>query len=363
MTKSGTSGPPAAAPPPLPAAPGARVTFLVVPRFNMATLITMIEPMRIANYLSSSNLYTWEIVAFDGPSIVASNGLSLPAALPSERSRRGETVFVLASWGAEYYRNREVLSWLRRQSRSGARLGAVELGCYLLARAGLLAGRRATTHWSWAPGFQEQFHDVEHVEQLYTIDDQVLTCAGGMAGVDLVLGLIAESHGEALAGEIADQMLYHTARPPETPQRRTLGQGRENLPPIVRAAIEIMERGIDEPPRVPEIAAALGVSQRQLERRFREAIGCTVVQFGQLLRLQHARVLLISTSLGVREIAAASGFNSLSHFAQAFRTCFGRRPSDYRQSWPESDPAPSWPGTLAGFLDSISKRNAGSGAT
>ena len=208
MTKSGTT-------PPSPAVPPARVTFLVVPRFNMATLITMIEPMRIANYLSSSTLYSWDIVAFDGPSIVASNGLSLPAVLPSERSRRGETVFVLASWGAEYYRNREVLSWLRRQSRSGARIGAVELGCYLLARAGLLAGRRATTHWSWAPGFREQFHDIEHLEQLYTIDDQVLTCAGGMAGVDLVLGLIAEAHGEALAGEIADQMLYHTARPPE----------------------------------------------------------------------------------------------------------------------------------------------------
>jgi AraC family carnitine catabolism transcriptional activator len=74
------------------------------------------------------------------------------------------------------------------------------------------------------------------------------------------------------------------------------------------------------------------------------------------VRLQHARVLLISTKLGVREIAAASGFNTLSHFAFAFRKCFGRKPSDYRQGWPKEDSAPSWPGTLAAFIDSLKAR-------
>jgi len=338
-----------------------RVTFLVVPRFNMATLVTMIEPMRIANYLASSALYSWEIVAFDGPGVVASNGLSLPTDLPSERSRRGESIFVIASWGAEYYRNREAIAWLRRQARNGARIGAVELGCYLVARAGLLSGRKATTHWSWAPGFREQYHDIEHVEQLYTLDEQVMTCAGAMAGVDLVLALISRDHGEALAGEISDQMLYKAARSAEAPQRRTLSQVAGKLPPIVCSAVEIMERNIEDPMPVPQIAGSLGVSQRQLERLFQEAIGCTVVQFGQLLRLQHARALLISTSLGVREIASASGFNSLSHFAKAFRTRFGRRPSDYRHAWPEGEPAPAWPGTLTDFLEGLRERGNDAG--
>jgi transcriptional regulator GlxA family with amidase domain len=333
-----------------------KVTFLLIPRFNMATLVTMIEPMRIANYLASRALFSWEIVAFDGPEVVASNGLSLPTELPSERNRRGESIFVLASWGAENYRNREAIGWLRRQARNGARIGAVELGCYLVARAGLLAGRRATTHWSWAPGFREQFHDVVHLEQLYTIDEQVMTCAGAMAGLDLVLALISGEQGEALVGEISDQMLYKTARPAEAPQRQALSQRGERLPHIVRSAVEIMERNIDDPVAVPKVAEALGVSQRQLERLFQDAIGCTVVQFGQLVRLQHARVLLISTSLEIREIASASGFNSLSHFAQAFRMRFGRRPSDYRRAWPDSDPVPSWPGTLTDFLEGLRTR-------
>ena len=108
---------------------------------------------------------------------------------------------------------------------------------------------------------------------------------------------------------------------------------------------------------MPEIARQVGLSQRQLERQFNKSVGCSIVQFGLLLRLQHARVLLISTDLGVREIATASGFNSLSHFAQAFKKYFGRRPSANRQAWPEQDAAPHWPGTLRGFLETLNAQH------
>ena len=342
------------------ASAGARkkVTFLVVPRFNMSTLITMIETMLIANYLSPAPVYSWDIVSFEGPEISASNGLKLSAPLPEDRSRRDEIVFVMASWGGELYKNRDVLAWIRRQSRAGARICAVELGCYLVARAGLLEGKRATTHWSWVGGFQEQFDEVALVEQLFTLDERVMTCAGGLAGVDLMLKLIGDDLGERLAGEIADQMLHHPIRPANAPQRRTMGRGLETLVPMVRAAINLIEKHIAEPLSVPEIAASLGVSQRQLERQFKHNIGCTVVQFCLLLRLQHARVLLIATDLSVRDIATASGFNTLSHFAFSFGKCFGRRPSDYRQAWPEKDATPSWPGTLSKFLEGLEARHA-----
>jgi transcriptional regulator GlxA family with amidase domain len=333
-----------------------RASFLVVPRFNMSTLITMIEVMRIANYLSPAPIYSWEILSFDGQEVTASNGLSVKASLPDDHNRRDETIFVLGSWNAETYKNRDTLSWLRRQARAGVQLCAVELGCYLLARAGLLAGKRATTHWSWMPGFQEQFDAISVVEQLFTFDGQMMSCAGGLAGVDLMLKLIGDAHGERLAGEIADQMLHHPIRPANAPQRRTMGRGMDTLVPMVREAITLIEKHVAEPMSVPDIADALGVSQRQLERQFMHNIGCTVVQFGLLLRLQHARVLLISTDLSVREIATASGFNTLSHFAYSFGKCFGRRPSEYRQAWPEKDATPSWPGTLSKFLEALENR-------
>ena len=156
-------------------------------------------------------------------------------------------------------------------------------------------------------------------------------------------------------------MLYYPARLGSSPQRQILGRKSDGLLPIVSKAIQYIERNISEPATVPELAKYVGVSQRQLERQFNKSIGCSVVQFALLARLQHSRVLLIATKLSVREIATASGFNTLSHFAYAFKNCFGRRPSDYRSAWPKSEQKPTWPGTLSKYLEYLEeKANKGS---
>ncbi len=331
--------------------------FVVVPRFNLTTLITMIETMRIANYLSSSNSFSWEIVSFDGQIIIASNGMKANLTTDADAVGAANLVFVLGSWGTEHYYNRQLISWLRKRARQGETICSVELGSYIVARAGLLDGKEVTTHWSWINGFQESFDQVSVVEQLFTIDNRILTCAGGMAGIDLMLRLIETSHGSGFSGEIADQMLYNPIRKGSTPQRRTMGRSTETMLPIVRQAMTLVERNIEEPLKVPQIAAALDVSQRQLERQFKKHVGCTLVQFGLLRRLQTARVLLISTELSVREIATASGFNTLSHFSYSFSKFFGRRPSEYREAWPSNESAPSWPGTLSDYLGSLAAKN------
>lgn len=336
--------------------------FTIVPRFNITTLITMIEVMRVANYLLPQAAFSWDIVSFDGGAVTASNGMVLGGAKTADEIGEADYVFVLGSWGSEHYDNRALISWLRKRHRMGNCICAVELGCYLVARAGLLEQKMATTHWSWLKGFEESFGDLEVIEQLFTIRDRVMTCAGGLAGVDLMLHLIAESHGSGFAGEIADQIMHHPIRAGGTPQRHTMGQSTEAMAPIVRQAMSLMERNMEDPLTVPQIAGELGVSQRQLERQFKRHVGCTVVQFGLVLRLQNARVLLISTSLSVREIATASGFNTLSHFAHAFGRFFGRRPSDYREAWPKDEAAPTWPGTLSDFLGSLRKPAEGAKA-
>ncbi|MEM6939992.1 MAG: GlxA family transcriptional regulator [Pseudomonadota bacterium] len=324
--------------------------FVVVPRFNLATLITMVETMRVANYLAPTPMFSWDSISFDGSEVSASNGMTTHVATDSSTISGADYVFVLGSWGTEYYDNAALLAWLRKRARAGEAICGVELGCYIIARAGLLDGRPATTHWSWLSGFRESFHDVDVCESLFTIDGKVMTCSGGLAGVDLMLHLIADKTDSGFAGEIADQMLCHPIRGPNTAQRSTLGRGSETMVPLVREAMSLIEKHIEEPLSVPQVAAALDVSQRQLERQFKKHLGCTVVQFGLLCRLQNARLLLISTDLSVREIATASGFNTLSHFAYSFGRFFGRRPSEYREAWPATEPAPSWPGSLSDFL-------------
>ena len=328
-----------------------KVAFVLVSRFNMMTLTAAVEPMRVANYLAPETLFEWEYRSPTGGIVTASNGMAVTAASIDAAGGPFDVVVVCGSWGCEHYRSPALFQWLRRQAGRGATLIALESGAYLLARAGLLRNRLATTHWSILAGFAEQFPDTLVREQAFTADGSVMTCAGGTASLDLMLHLISERHGAQLASEIADQILHHPVRLADSPQRHTMGAATDALHPDVKAAIALIEEHIDEPWSVPRIAAGLGISQRQIERLFQRHLGCSVVQFSQLLRLQYARVLLTSTRMSIREVSVACGFNSLSYFSQVFSRCFARRPSEYRQAWPEGDPAPSWPGTLFAFVE------------
>ncbi len=339
-----------------PAAPAAEVAFALIPRFNMMSVTTALEPMRIANYLSPTPLYRWQYLSCEGGRVPASNGMDLDSQ-PLAASGAADIIFVCGSWGSDHYHEPALFSWLRHKARTGSTVIALELGIYPVARAGLLAGRAATTHWSCMPGFAEQFAAVPLSEQLYTSDGNIMTCAGGTATIDLVLNLISAHHGDQLAREVSDQIIHHPIRQPQDPQRRTMGGADEDIDPVVRAAIKLIEDNICEPVRIPEIAARLGLSQRQLERLFKRHLGCSAVQFSKLLRLQHARVLLTSTSMSIREVSAASGFNSLSYFSHAFLNCFGKKPSSYRRAWPDKEPAPTWPGTLFAVSRQLQSQN------
>lgn len=327
-----------------------RISLVLIPKFNMLAVTALIEPMRVANYLSAEPLYAWTFTSAEGGPQPASNGMSVDCRpLRDAEADKPDIIAVFGSWGAEHYDRRDLSAWLRQQSRAGRTLIGGELGIYALARAKLLGDREVTTHWSWKPGFVEAFPDIRVVEQLYTVDRKIMTCAGGTGAIDLMLRIIAERHGEQLVAEIAGQLLHHPLRPPETPQRLA-GSGIDpTMHPAVRSAIAAIEARVEEPVSVPALCRELGLSQRQLERLFKRYVGCTIVQYSRLVRLQHARVLLISTELSIRDVSAACGFNSLSYFSTCFVETFGRKPSEYRHGWPEGDPAPRWPGNVYAF--------------
>jgi len=323
----------------------------LIPRFNMMSLTTIIEPLRIANYLSQNPLYEWTYVSFDQKTLVASNGMQQECELITKKNKSSyDFIFIIGSWGCEHYINKKMFNWIRWQHLNGVTICAVEMGIYILARSEILSGKLATTHWSLMAGFSEQFPGVNLKEQLYTVDNNLMTCSGGTAGIDLMLQLISQQHGKHLAAEISDQMIHHPVRDAKSLQRHTHGSAVESIHPYIDTAIKLMESEIVEPLTVPDIAKHVGLSQRQLERYFKRYLGCSVVQFNQLLRLQYARVLLTSTALSIREVSAACGFNSMSHFANVFFKNFGKKPSQYRLAWPDSEPTPSWPGTVFSLI-------------
>lgn len=334
-----------------------RVSFVLIPRFNMMTLTMLMEPMRIANYLAPHRLYDWDFRATAAGQISASNGLSVACRdIDEDGLPKPDILAVCGSWGAEHLNDQRLYRWLRKCSRAQVQMIAVELGIYAFAKAGLVTGQKVTTHWSMMAGLAEAYPGLQVVEQLYSVEKPVMTCAGGTAGLDLMLHVVGRKNGDQLASEIANQVMHHPRRPPESLQRHAAGSKHDDVHQDVRAAMTLLERRIEDPTPVPRVCRELGVSQRKLERLFKRDVGCTIVQYSKLLRLQYARVLLSTTRMSIREVSAACGFNSMSYFSQSFLQAFGKKPSEYRQAWPEKDASPSWPGTVYSFLQTSRKK-------
>ena len=328
------------------------IQFVLLPRFNMATLATMIEPLRIANYIASSQIYAWSFTTPSGGVVQASNGIPLDCTSLDADADGATSIVLLGSWGAERYSDEQLTNWLRSQTRHGRVMIGVEIGAYIFARAGLLTDRKATTHWSFFAGFTETFPQVHAMEHMFTIDGNIMTCAGGMAGIDLMLQRIKDSHDHDLADEVARQMLHQFHGQENMPQRPSKNTPALDVHPVIKKVTQFLEDRIEDNITIPELCGHIGIPQRKLERLFNRYVGCTVVQFYRLLRLQYARTLLVSTDMDIREISVASGFNSMSYFSHCFTKTFGRKPSLYRLAWPEEENVPSWPGTIYDFTHS-----------
>ena len=134
-----------------------RLAFVLIPRFNMTALVTTLEPLRIANYLSGQTVYDWHFLSVGGGLVTASNGMTLDSAPVARAPEKWDAIFVCGSWDSEHYENPELFAWLRRMDRRGITLGAMDIGAFILARAKLLSGYKATVQWSCLQAFSEQF--------------------------------------------------------------------------------------------------------------------------------------------------------------------------------------------------------------
>lgn len=305
--------------------------FLLIPGFALMSYAAAVEPLRAANQLSGQTLYRWWHAAPGKGPVAASNGI---AAMPDVRpgsDGRADMVFVCAGGNPATFDDPATFAWLRRLARRGVTIGGISGGPYVLAKAGLLDGRRATLHWEHAAGFHEAFPNVDVVPSLFVIDDDRITCSGGVSALDMMVALIARDHGRDLAAAVGEWFLLTHIREGMGPQRmdlrHRLGVSDEHLLAVLRA----MEASLESPKTRADLADVAGVSLRQLERLFRTRLGRSIHAHYLALRLDRARQLLRETSLPVLDVALATGFGSASQFARAFTRSFGQAPSRYRQ--------------------------------
>lgn len=306
------------------------IGFFLVPRFSMLAFSSALEPLRVANLISGRELFRWRVFSRDGSPVEASNGMAVLAEGTIANSPRLSTLFVCASHEPLATLDSATGAWFRRMAVAGTTMGALDTGAWLLARAGLLNGYRATVHWEWRDAFAEDFPEIDCRTSLFENDRGRLTCAGGTAALDMMLHLIGLRFGHALAIDISEQFIHERIRPAEDAQRMALGQRLGVIDPKLEAVITAMEENLEEPLPSRDLARIANVSERQLERLFRRALGCTPTRYYLDLRLRRARILLGQTRLPVMEVALACGFATPAHFSRTYKDHFGHAPRDDR---------------------------------
>ncbi len=308
------------------------VAVVVVPRYSQLTLAAVIEPMRMANTVSGRNLYSWRLASDSGVDVASSSGFTLSIGDDIGDIARCDALFVLASYEPRRFASPRLLAFLRRISKTGAFIGGFDGAPYLLAAAGVLDGHRATTHWDDIEDFGDRYPRVDVTPERYVIDRGRATTSGSLPSFDFILELIRQRHGLVLAMNVSGNFLYDQARPGSEQQFMIAASQLDARHPKIRQVVRLMEETVPTPLAIAELADSVGMSERTLLRRFRDALGVTPDAFYRELRLDVGRRLLENHDLSILEVALACGFDSRPAFTRAFKKVFGAPPSTRRIS-------------------------------
>jgi transcriptional regulator GlxA family with amidase domain len=315
-----------------------RVAIVAVPPVRTLDVFGPAEVFADANHLNPAGpAYSVEIVSATGDRTIKS---FLGVSLVADRSYREvrqpvDTLLVAGGEGAQEMKfSQKFLEWLRRQSSKARRYGSVCTGALVLAKAGLLDGRRVTTHWNWCQEL-EQNHPKVRVDPrpIYVRDKNLYTSAGVTAGIDLSLALVEDDLGGALALQVARMMVVFLRRPGGQSQfSATLmaqARGRRSLSDLLAWVADNLGMKCS----VGVLARRAAMSPRNFARVFREEIGETPARHIETLRVEAARRQLETTVSSLEEVADMCGFGSAEILRRTFSRKIGTTPGKYRASF------------------------------
>jgi len=304
--------------------------LIMQPEFPLNALILASEALRIANQNSGREHFRWRFVSEDGAPVRASNGMWMSAD-DSLQTMPPADFYLVFEGNLPVQRNSpKLLAQLRSAARFGATVGAVDTGSFALAQAGLVDRGAVVLHWEAVPSFRERFPAVGVESQIYRIDGQRATCAGGVATLDMMLDLIGRLKSPALAVEVA-HALVHVPRTATAPQRLDQ-RPRLAKPTLPERILALMERHLDFPLSLHEIADRLEISQKTVLRECLRSFEETPMRLYLRIRLQAARNMLFYEEFSIKDVATACGFSYPSVFSRAFNAQFGLSPRQFRDT-------------------------------
>ncbi|WCK80182.1 GlxA family transcriptional regulator [Agrobacterium fabrum] len=310
-----------------------RIAFVLVPGFQLMYLAAM-SVFELANVSAGENVYEIDVLSEEGGPVRSSHGLTVDTKAFEDSSY--DTII----FGGEmktFDASRGMIDFAHRANASSRRTASICTGAFILAQAGLLNGKRATTHWLFARELQQRYPEVNIEEdRIFIIDGNIWTSAGMSAGIDLALGMVEKDLGSELARSVARNLvLYH---------RRAGGQSQHSellkldaKSDRIQSALDYATKNLKSALSVEELANAAHLSPRQFSRAFRSETGQSPAKAVEHLRLETARLMMEQTRHPIEYIAAETGFADRERMRRAFLRAFGQPPQAIRRSGRPAD--------------------------
>jgi transcriptional regulator GlxA family with amidase domain len=303
----------------------ATIDILVLDQFSLMCVAAAVEPLRAANRVAAQPLYRWRLLSWDGTAPTSTSGITVATDGAFAPDEARDALFVIGSFNARTV-DRALSAALREAARSRLSLGGIEAGSWMLARAGLLDGYSATTHWEDLEEFAAAFPKVDVRRDRFVMDRTRWTAGGAAPALDMMLTMIRSQHGLPLALNVASVFVYDQHLAASVPQPTVALSRLSVTDPALARAIGVMQTRLEEPLPLSAVAERSGVLLRTLQARFRGQLGQSPHAYYLDLRLSAAKRMLEQSAASVAEVATAHGFGSASAFARAFRQRFGVSP-------------------------------------
>ncbi len=316
--------------------PPLRVAFTLLPRFTLVAFAGFVDALRLSGDVgdrSQPHHATWRLVGKDCHPVASSCGAAIAHTTTFADPAEFDCLVVV---GGTLHRDliydAELLQYIRRAAEKDLTIIGLCTGVFALAKAGVMKGFKTCVHGYHIQDFQEQFPGLATtINQIFVDDRKRLTCAGGVAVID-VAGWIIEKHfGAARARKFLPHMLVDELRLPNHAQISYVENFFEVQDERVRMAVFLMQQNISEPISIGAVAKAIGVPPRQIERGFRKELGVAPSTFYRNMRLERARWLLHHARMTITQVAFECGFADTSHLTRSFKSHFKELPTECRQ--------------------------------
>lgn len=307
-----------------------RIGYLLADGFQLMTIATQ-SVFEFANMVTREPFYAIDNYSVAGGEVRASLGLTVGTRALGPRSQADTWIVSGAIQPLQHPSPPGLLAFIRRQGPRARRMAAICTGSFVLAEAGLLDGRRATTHWAYARDMQGLYPDVQvEDDRIYIVDGPIWTSAGMTAGMDLALTMVEKDLGDEIARSVAHKLVMQ--------QHRSGGQSQHSellaLAPKsdrIQSALEYARGNLHRPLSVEELAQAAHLSPRQFSRVFARETGQSPAKAVESLRLEAARLMIEQSSHPLEVVARETGFRDRRHMREAFMRGFGITPQGVRR--------------------------------